>query len=260
MEPIPTLDIQKIFYPKLLTEQELEWAQDTISSNTFYMMVGHALVAGEALSVVRMGDGECQLMQDCIAAYETGSGDEIVDSHDDAWLERMGVLGIAKKLLKQRLEIAANACTHFAPSLSGIQLENFRLYDLFDARTRYVDNFFCNAWTEGMKIQLFQQAKHVLFIHRSLPSADAMQIRAKYALGVKVTYLHLSNWQEAEGVIDQASKIDAPLVLFSAGPASKYIGPEIAMSGNLPKVTLDIGNAADYWLLSSLKDIPNGRR
>jgi len=260
MDLTPPLAIQNIFYPKRLAEWELEWAQDTISSNTFYMMVGHALVAGEALSVVRMGDGECQLMQDCMVAYETGRGGELANGHDDAWLERMGVLGIAKKLLKQRLEIAANACTHFAPSVSGIQLENFRLYDLFEPRTRYVDNFFCNAWTEEMKIQLFQQAKHVLFIHRSLPSADALQIRAKYALGVKVTYLRLSSWEDAEGVIDQASKIDAPLVLFSAGPASKYIGPEIAVGGNIPKVTLDIGNAADYWLLSSLKDIPNGRR
>ena len=49
-------------------------------------------------------------------------------------------------------------------------------------------------------------------------------------------------------------------MLSSAGPASKYIGPKIARQGVRQRVTLDIGNAADYWLLGSLKDAAQGRR
>jgi hypothetical protein len=106
-----------------------------------------------------------------------------------------------------------------------------------------------------MKIQLFKTAGHVLFIHRNTSTADAMQIRAKWGLGVKVTYLKLASWRDSESVIEKAKSIDAPLVLFSAGPASKYIGPEISTSGLIPRVTLDIGNVADYWTLTSLKDV-----
>ena len=242
-----------------LTEQQLQWCRDTVSSNTFYMMVGHALIAREALSVVRMGDGERHLMKACMEAKQAGEGGDIVSYHSLEWRERMGCEGISMGELERRLEIAANTCTHFAPSLSGIQLQHFCLYSLFDARPRYIDNFFCNAWTEEMKIRLFRQAGHVLFIHRSLSAADAMQSRAKYALDVKVTYLHLSDWRQSESVIEAASKINAPLVLFSAGPASKYIGPEISVGGKFPKVTLDIGNAAESWLLESLRDVPAGR-
>ena len=224
-----------------------------MSANTFYMVVGHALVAQQRLAIVRMGDGERELMDDCIAACDAGNGDHVVDTRDDPWLERMGCLGITKKVLLARLESAANSCTHFAPSLSGIQLSEYQLYPLFSPRECYVDNFFCNSWTETMKIRLFQQAQHVLFIHRSPSMADAMQIRAKEALGVKVTYLCLDNWRQSEQVIESAGRNEAPLVLFSGGPANKYIGPEIALKGRMPKVVLDLGNSADAWLLSSLR-------
>jgi hypothetical protein len=172
----------------------------------------------------------------------------------------LGCLGITKDDLYIRMQSAANECTWFAPSVSGIIRKDFSLYDRFLPRERYVDNFWCNAWDEEMKINLFKTAGHVLFIHRNAATADAMQIRAKYGIEVKVTWLKLDNWQESESVIEKASKIDAALVLFSGGPASKYIGPRIAKGGNVPKVVLDLGNAADHWTLPSLKDAAQGRR
>lgn len=242
-----------------LSLDQIELCLKTVSSNTFYMLVGDALVNGRQLSVVRMGDGEVELIREF--RHEDAQGQ--VTNRGEEWLRRLGCWGITRAELIKRLDAAANEATYFAPSVSGIQSEKFHLHSLFDPREEYVDNFWCNAWTEEMKIQLFKQAQRVLFIHRNTASADAMQIRAKYGLDVKVIYLKLNGWEDAEDVIAKAADIDAPLVLFSAGPASKYIGPRIAAQ-KLPngnhKVTLDLGNAADYWLLSSLKEIPAGRR
>lgn len=240
-----------IFAPAVLSQKQAELCMKTVSSNTFYMLVGDALMSGRDLSVVRMGDGEVELMQ----RMENKNPTAVVDSHSNEWLNQMGCHGIMRAVLRQRLQVAAEEATYFCPSISGIQLEGFNVYSLFRPRDFYIDNFWCNAWTEEMKIQLFQAAKHVLFIHRNRASANAMQIRAKYGLGVRVTFLELGTWQDTERVIEQASAIDAPLTIFSAGPAGKYIGPRISRGGRIPKVVLDIGNAADYWLLSSLKGV-----
>jgi hypothetical protein len=245
-----------MFPPARLDKNQIQLCSNTISTNSFYMMVADALESSKELSVVRMGDGEVQLMKACA----TGDLAQPIDSHPEDWLKRLGCLGITKRELLFRLLQAANLSTYFAPSVSGISMPGFHLHSLFEPRSRYVDNFFVNAWTEEMKIGLFKQAGHVLFIHRNLGSADAMQIRAKYGLGVRVTYLNLNSWEQADEVIRKANKIDASLVLFSAGPASKYIGPRITSGGNIPKVTLDLGNAADGWLLNSLKDAAQGRR
>jgi hypothetical protein len=239
-----------MFEPQFLYQNQIDICTNTISTNAFYLLVGGALVAKKPLSIVRMADGEQMLMKLC----RNGNGRDAVPppgGHGDDWLKNMGCYGITKTALKTRLEEAANTATYFGPSLSGIVDPSYSVHTLFNLRDRYVDGFFCNAWTEEMKITLFKTAGRVLFIHRNPASADAMQIRAK-KIGVPVTYIQLAQWQDAEDVVGKARNDDAPLVLFSAGPASKFIGPRIATSGFIPKVTLDIGNAADYWLLSSL--------
>jgi len=237
-----------MFEIKSLNEEQLQLCQNTISSNTFFMLVGDALDSGKSLSVVRMGDGEHTIMS------ATNKVDPIFQ---DDRSERLGCKGIDLASLQNRLVRSANECTYFAPSVSGLLRSDYELYKFFNKRDRYVDNFFCNSWTEEMIISLFVKAGHVLFIHCSTESADAVQARAKWGLGVKVTYLKLCDWKQSDEIVKAASKINAPLTIFSAGPASKYIGPEIARTGNIAKVTLDIGNTSDHWLLPSLIDTHN---
>lgn len=248
-----------MYKPIGLTADQIKICEHTISPTTFYLLVGDAIVNAKPLSVVRMADGERELYE---ATQEGDPSEAVTIKQPDpvAWLTKMGCVGLSKRELRRRLEIAANECTYFAPSISGIPQSNYSVYNLFNRRDRYVDSFFHNVWSEEMKIELFKAAKHVLFIHRNTASADAMQIRAKWALGVKVTYLKMERWQQADEIIEKGSKIPATLVLFSAGPASKYIGPRLSKQGDVPKVTLDIGQSSDLWLLNSLKDIPNGRR
>lgn len=206
-----------MFKPVDLSAEKIKICERTISPTTFYMLVGDALVNSKPLSVVRMADGERELINS--ARRESWNLDDPVTINQpdpEAWLKKMGCLGLSKRELIRRLEAAANECTYFAPSMSGLQQSNYSVYNLFNYRDLYVDSFFHNVWTEEMKIELFKAAKHVLFIHRNTASADAMQIRAKWALGVKVTYLKMEMWQQSEEVIEKASKIPAPLVLFSA--------------------------------------------
>lgn len=235
-----------MFEPTELSVQQWEMCLDTISPNTFYMMAVSALLKKEVLSVVRFGDGE-KLLLDRIQGIPPTPGDRELT---DDWLERMGCAGIDMEVLHRRMKMAANECTFFAPSISGIIRREFDLYSRFPTRYRYVDNFFVNAWDEEMKINLFKTAGRVLFIHRNPETADAMQIRAQ-KIGVVVEYLRLNDWLDTERLVIQAKRSQARLVLFSAGPASKYMGHRIAATG-IPKVSLDIGNAADMWTLSSL--------
>lgn len=244
-----------------LDELQKEWCRKTISSNAFYLLVGDALSRNKPLSVVRMADGELSLLKQCISLRQIMKGKLEVQQPTnelDSWKDRFGIRGISADNLYNRIYLAHSKCDYFAPSLSGIHMENYRTQTIFPSTNlgKWVDNFFPNAWDNDMKINLYRKAGHVLFIHTNRAMADALQIRCKYALGVKVTYLQLSSWEDSESVVKQASYIDAPLVIFSAGPASKYIGPMIATNGKTPKVTLDIGQAAERWLLAHLKDLP----
>lgn len=242
------------FPPKHLTREKLYACERTISALAFYFICGDALVSKKPLSVVRMGDGEHHLFNQAIGSSSTDIVEPIT-GHDETWLAKLGINGIGKRELLRRIMLAANTCSHFAPSLSGIHLESFDLYKMSNVVSQarfFVDNFFVNTWTEAMKIDLFKAAGHVLFIHGNARTADSMQLRAQGNFGVKVSFLRLSHWSETELVIDRAHEIDAPLVLFSGGPAGKYIGPVISVEGGINKVVLDIGNAADRWTLDSL--------
>jgi len=200
-----------------------------------------------------MGDGEYHLM-----SHDTTSPewyDKPIKPYPGfgvEWLIKLGIEGISRSEVQNRLYRAAARCTFFAPSISGIQNEDFNLYNFFPPREQYIDNFFVNAWTEKMVLALYKEAGHVLLIHKNAHTADSMQLRLQGNGIAKVHFIKLQTWQEAGGVIQRAKAHDAPLVLVSAGPGSKYIIPEIATSGRIPKVCLDIGNAMDRWIPQSL--------
>jgi hypothetical protein len=231
-----------------LDENKKKICENTISANAFLGLVGDALLNKNPLSVVRMADGERQIILDT----ESPMPSDKLNSFTQEWRIAFGCDGITCGEMRNRLYMAANLCTYFAPSLSGLWNKNFDVYSLFLPREKYVDNFFPNLWKLDEKIELLKAAQHVLFIHRSRGLADAMQIRARNHLGVKVTYLELKDWRDADKVIKASKTIDAPLVLFSAGPANKHIGPIIASCGKIPKVTLDIGQAGAHWSLLEL--------
>lgn len=233
----------------MLSSRQLELCSKTMSPRAFYQVVLNAMDDKKPLSVVRMGDGERLLMD----MTQGDASDEIlVRPGYEKWMKMLGLVGISKYEMHRRLVYAERTADYFAPSVTGLYNEGFNLYDSFRNRKVYVDNFFVNDWETSMKETLFRKAGHVLCIHANPHTADSMQLRVQANLNVKVSYIPLSNWDQSERVIEAASKNDAPLVLFSGGPACKYIGYVISRGGNLPKVVLDLGNAMDHWTFSHL--------
>lgn len=230
---------------KQLTLDQRDRCKDTISPYAFYMIVADALVRGLQLSVVRMGDGERMLLEHA----KEGNVDEEIKPFgplNEAWMRRQGCLGIRKRELIRRLFLAATHSTYFAPNVMGVHSPEWDLSQHFLPRRRYVDNWFVRIWNDEMTANLYRAAGRVLFIHGN----DEARL-AFYATGVRLGFdvltLKHSSWEQSEDVIKVASNANAPLVIFSAGPAAKHIGVEIARSG---KVVLDVGNAAGSWLLA----------
>ena len=230
-------------------------AARTVSPNAFFWMILDALSGGRRMSCVRMADGERAIWTQA----NSQKASELLNTpfaEIPGWVQTYGLDGITAGEVKNRLHYAAVRCTHFAPSVSGLRQESYSLYDLWPRRDFYIDNFFVDQWNEEQKTELFKTAGEVLFIHRSAHTADSMQIRAQANLGVKVWFLKLDNWKDCEEVTLRASSsnpfCNAPLVLFSGGPAGKYIGPEIMRRSKAPRVVLDIGHGADKFTFSNL--------
>jgi hypothetical protein len=229
-----------------LTQRQRWIANITLGAYSFYYLVGDALLKGYSLSTVRMGDGERTLLEDCTNAFATGTEDQLIESYDEAWRIRMGVNNITYKEVFNRMQRAGNECTHFGPSISGLTQKSYELYDYFHTRDQYLDNFFVNIWSDDYKADLFETAGSVLFIHRNRGTADSMQKHTKRLFGeFPFKYIELNRWEQTEDVIDEARACPHRLVIFSGGPASKYLSPAIAK--NSGKVVLDIGNSIDRW-------------
>lgn len=230
-----------------LNTDQVRVCQNTISPNTFYMLVANALTRGHGLSVVRMGDGEKYLFEHALKGKPL---DMLTPPYpiNDKWLEVHGCVGISNWGVVQRLKDAAETSTYFAPNIMGIQSGVFGVASLFARRERYVDNWFCRMWSRKHQDQLLVAAKHVLFIH-PLQSVRSVFAKRVAGLGVNVDCLDFHTWQQDTEVIEQARSNKAPLVLFAGGPCGKHLGPSIATGGCREKVVLDLGHAAaKEWL------------
>lgn len=234
-----------------LDEAGRDLCEHTIGPNTFFMLVANALAHRTPLSVVRMGDGEKGLYQICQdqskqgeAHYEQGRLTGC--PWGDDWLDQMGVRNIPIAALANRIVMAANNCTYFAPQIMGIQRSEFALHHLFRLREFYVDNWFVREWSHKMQDQLLTAAGKVLFIHGRPDVSVAFHNRCQ-DLQIQVEIISMRTWADAGRAIAEGVTSDAPLVLFSGGPANKFIAPEICKHRSA--VVLDLGQAAEKeWL------------
>lgn len=236
------LDIQKLTY------DQKRVCQDTISPNTFYMLVGNALVSQDPLSLVRMGDGEKFLWQHA----HKGPPDQTIkppnSPFSEAWLKGLGCYDIPNSEMLRRLHIAAEECSHFAPNIMGIQRDDFGVAQMFGPRDRYVDNWCVRSWSRKHQDQLISSSDGVLIIHADRVIREKLVARVN-ALGRFCSSLEMATWQQADEVIEAAKRDYDQLVLFAGGPAGKHIAPAIAGGGCRAKVVLDLGHAAaEEWL------------
>jgi len=200
-------------------------------------MVADAVASKKELSFVRCCDGEKIILD-----QPKNSTNNIL-CFDHAWQKEFGTTGMTLAQLQNSILEAGNTCTHFGPSISGIHLHNYFLYNHFRERAYYIDNFFPYSWSQEMQKMLFTAVAGILIIHRD---------HAKHVEGFKKKFsiknvqgLSLDSWQDVSGVINEARKLPHQLVLFSGGPAGKILAPKIA-SGTA-KIVLDIGQAMHAW-------------
>jgi len=240
-------------YP-LSKADRINYALRTMSSRAFYSVVATVLRDRGILSVVRMGDGERQLFVESIRARALKEYDSVVGHFEPKWHERMGTAGITYRTLHDRMSQAIMKCGYFGPNVNGLDQAGYSVYPwykLHGTNQGLVDNFFVNDWTLEQRTALLKSAKNVLVLHRNPVTANTFAKRARAYLDVGIRHIPLSNWDQAEKVVEQCAAWDYPLVLVSAGPATKWIIPEIAAQGP-GRVVLDLGNAMDHWLLLEL--------
>jgi hypothetical protein len=226
-----------------LGDDERQVCENTISPNTFFMLVADALVSNRPLSVVRMGDGERMLYIHC---RDSGGNIRPPNSPlDETWLKEFGCWDIPTSVLSNRIRVAAEESTYFAPQIMGIQRSEFAVAKLFAKRERYVDNWFVRTWSRKLQDQLLITAGRVVFIHGKTEVRESFSARVE-SLAVDVETVAMQDWREADNAIERSLASKAQLILFSGGPANKFIAPILSKQG---KVVIDLGQAAaKEWL------------
>lgn len=229
---------------KIMDERQIKICQETISSNTFFYMVCDHILKHDSMSVVRMGDGEALFLSEfeCLTEEQldltldhfTPKGFHMFK---DDRLTRMGLVGLTPRRYKEILEESVNNCTYFAPNFSGIYKDDYDLYKFFPQRTKYVDNFFVNQWSNEQIRYVYRISEGIRLVHKSIELADAFQS----VYGRKVQHTQLTNWDQSERVLKEIKNSPEQLVLLSG---SKHIITRAAQYG---KVVIDVGNAADQW-------------
>ena len=229
-----------------------DYAARTIASRAFYHTVYNAVRLKQSLSVVRMGDGERTLFIDCATAAANQVSGLPVDSFDLKWRQRMGIEGMTFYQLANYMGRAIDNADYFAPNINGLMQPDYSVYPWYKVGGRQqplVDNFFVNEWDLTHRTALLKAAGNILVLHANPVTAITFAKRARAYLNVGIRHVSMATFDDGPRAVAECAKWDYPLVLVSAGPASKYIIPEIASQG---KVVLDLGNAMDHWLLLEL--------
>ena len=228
-----------IFKIKKLTPKEKTICKKTIGSKAIYALIGDALARKKSVSLIRVADGERAILETKDAKTFT-----YFEKTMPGWNKKYGVEDMPLDRLQAELLEAGNTCTFFAPSVSGISLPHYNLYDLYKPRRMYIDNFFADDWTKEMIEKLFNASKGVFILHRE--HEDIIKnFQKNYNSSIRFSGAKKDSWKDNDDAINAAIQSDAQLILFSGGPAGKIIGPKIAAAKN--KIVLDIGHALLPW-------------
>lgn len=210
-----------------------------IPNAEFFTIVISALKARQAFSAVRMSDGEREILKFC----RTRNPSSILTRFEPEWNRRFGTVGITCGEIEHRLITAFNGCTYFCTSSHVDEL-------LPRHKNQFADKSYSYEWTRANRATLLNEAGRVVVINRE--AAVAACIGSREFTTAEIIHVPLSNWTESESVRHAVEKINAPLVLLSGGPASKYLAPVLAASGS--RMVLDIGQGADaWWMLTGLE-------
>lgn len=233
--------------PKPLSPEQMRICQETMGSYAFFHVVADALMTKRVLSLVRVSDGEKRAL-DYAGPIVQNNGDPSAPllCCDEGFRKKFGVEGITVGRIWGRIHVAANTCTHFAPTLSfwnpPYDLTPYFPFEGGD-RPQFVDEMFQYHWNLKQKRTIMALARRIVVINRD--PAIIARVGTLAPSNTKVMGVHLDNWTESDWAMKSTLEHEPDLVLMSAALGSKYIGPSIAKRGGC--VVLDIGQAADCW-------------
>lgn len=225
---------------KKLTKPELAFCHKTLSSDALAALTLHHLAVGEPMSVVRFADGEHAVMEAGLYGRPSGC---TTDAH---WLGKYGMDGADMKAVAIDLKEAAHKATYVAPSISGLYMRNYDLYEHMIDRTYYVDTFYMYFWRSAGRLdEILKAVKSIHMLNRDWQKL-APTLQTKYNLTCKLSGFALNSWRDRDQALQSAIESKAELVLVSGGPSGKILPTRI--TAQRPCVALDVGCAIEAWI------------
>lgn len=224
-------------------EIDLDFASKIMSYHAFFHIVVKHLKCNIPMSIVRMADGEKMILDIYHKQKKKNMSIKELMSifTEEEWEVRMGMVNATVEDIVKGLYEAESLATYFAPSVSGLYLDIYKVKEYFPPRNFYIDVFWHNDFKPHQIKEIYELGNKITVIHSDKNLKEILKNKSndKYTFN----YVHLSNWDQADTVIEEVGKSDSKLILVSG---SKRIGPNLAT--RYDKICLDIGNTMDYWL------------
>lgn len=231
------------------TQDKLEQALKYLSSDALLVFVCDALARRKPLSTVRMGDGERALID-----YANG-GSTANFLRSKEWLKEYGLLDADLVKIGNDLKEAA-ICTDFlCPNISGLTLPKYEILHLLPPKDFYCEGLYAHTWLYMGRIEelLKYDGKVAVVCRDSGKVADRMFFKWGNHL-LNMEHTDYDSWRDYPRALEAIGKMEANLILVSAGPSGKHLCVEA--SRKFGKVVLDTGSALiRHWSVSKTRNI-----
>lgn len=219
--------------------------RNQVSSDALAAYVLEALYRHRSMSVVRMGDGEAQIMD----RYLTGRFDGECSAPE--WLEKMGLTGADIYDIGKQLHRCAASATYLGLTSWGAYRPGFDVLSRFRCPPRsrsYCSAFFGLEWyASGHVIPLLRSTPFSV-LH---PDPESICRRLRDHLGVDGMPVECRDHTGLSRAFSEAEDSGRRLHICASGPAGK---PKIAEYGSRGGVWLDVGHALERCWARSRKN------
>ena len=215
----------------LLSPEDLAFTDKIMSSDALAAQLVTRIKQRIPTSVIRMSDGERAIIEYAQKGTLTGF------LKDPVWLKRYGLMGVDLKQVGRDLLWAGEQADYLACTISGIFWGCFRVHQYFPQRTRFIDQFFPQAWVATDRLGAILRAGPVLVLHREHDKMCSA-LASIYGL-TDITGIKLDSWRDHAGLLNQIPQHHASTVLLSGGASGKPFAVRLAQASG--KVVIDAG-------------------
>ena len=205
-------------------------------------VIGHNIRANIPTSLIRMGDGEAEIMR------AARGGRKNISLYNVHWLAKLGLIGTDLTVVAQGLLRAGSEATFLAPADKGLYFPLYDIYSYFPDRSSFVGIEYPQIWHTMGVIKNMLTTIPVLILHRDA-STYAATLSRIYKTD-SIFGIELGSWKDHAKIKLKINKIvaahDIKLLLVSGGPAGKALIVDLAKITG--KVVIDIGSKMDMYI------------